>query len=404
MLSLKSEAVEDSVSLTSPEVSVAQELQFWQTFVFDMDREQHSKSRNPRDPRDPQRSRSTSTSTSNTTGQHSHMHAGGSSKLYAFSFVCSRVRTSSPVGAQDAALLAQFAAATGGDLNQAYSNMMSQNPYPSMSPTPGFYGNFLHHGPMPTQLPPLSSLDFPWHNLPQQPQASSSHYDPRQQNPSTSIPPLPPYIDTQFSSSGSRSGNANRESKRGKASSSSTANEGHTTSSPEVEQTEAERNSIADEKRRRNTAASGRRINRHVSQERSVNRSINIVARFRVKKKHKTIGLERSVSDLTGRAEELEREAADLRRENGWLKEIVMLKGTRFAANNAAHREALTQAAALATGSYTDMAREGASGSGVGSSLPEDISESGSSESESSDAEEKKSKKKGKGKKATKKE
>jgi len=37
------------------------------------------------------------------------------------------------------------------------------------------------------------------------------------------------------------------------------------------------------------------------------------------------------VSDLTGRAEELEREAADLRRENGWLKEIVMLKGSRLA-------------------------------------------------------------------------
>jgi hypothetical protein len=33
------------------------------------------------------------------------------------------------------------------------------------------------------------------------------------------------------------------------------------------------------------------------------------------------------VSDLTGRAEELEREVTELRRENGWLKEIVMLKG-----------------------------------------------------------------------------
>jgi len=38
------------------------------------------------------------------------------------------------------------------------------------------------------------------------------------------------------------------------------------------------------------------------------------------------------VSNLSGRAEELEREAADLRRENGWLKEIVMLKGSRYAA------------------------------------------------------------------------
>lgn len=71
------------------------------------------------------------------------------------------------------------------------------------------------------------------------------------------------------------------------------------------------------------------------------------IARFRTKKKHKTIALERTVSDLTGRAEELEREVGDLRRENGWLKEIVMLKGTRNVANN---RLALRQAVALATG------------------------------------------------------
>ncbi|KZT23816.1 hypothetical protein NEOLEDRAFT_1038799, partial [Neolentinus lepideus HHB14362 ss-1] len=58
----------------------------------------------------------------------------------------------------------------------------------------------------------------------------------------------------------------------------------------------------AEDKRRRNTAAS---------------------ARFRIKKKQKVLNLERSVADLAGRAEELEREAAELRRENGWLKEII---------------------------------------------------------------------------------
>ncbi|KAJ6627308.1 hypothetical protein B0H10DRAFT_1996486 [Mycena sp. CBHHK59/15] len=73
---------------------------------------------------------------------------------------------------------------------------------------------------------------------------------------------------------------------------------------------EAEGSEEYEDKRRRNTAAS---------------------ARFRIKKKQRTLGLERSVSDLTGRAEELEREASDLRRENGWLKEIVMLKGGRLA-------------------------------------------------------------------------
>ncbi|KAI0344128.1 hypothetical protein BDW22DRAFT_1302483, partial [Trametopsis cervina] len=65
----------------------------------------------------------------------------------------------------------------------------------------------------------------------------------------------------------------------------------------------------AEEKRRRNTAAS---------------------ARFRVKKKQWTLNLERSITDLSGRVEELEREAAELRRENGWLKEIVMLKSKRI--------------------------------------------------------------------------
>jgi hypothetical protein len=46
-----------------------------------------------------------------------------------------------------------------------------------------------------------------------------------------------------------------------------------------------------------------------------------------MKKKQRTVNLERSVADLTGRAEELSREAADLRRENGWLKEIIVMRG-----------------------------------------------------------------------------
>ncbi|KAF8140039.1 hypothetical protein EV363DRAFT_1153378, partial [Boletus edulis] len=74
-----------------------------------------------------------------------------------------------------------------------------------------------------------------------------------------------------------------------------------------------EATSVTEDKRRRNTAAS---------------------ARFRVKKKLKTLSLERTVGDLTGRADELEREANDLRRENAWLKEIVLLKGRNIAALN----------------------------------------------------------------------
>jgi hypothetical protein len=41
---------------------------------------------------------------------------------------------------------------------------------------------------------------------------------------------------------------------------------------------------------------------------------------------------------LTGRAEELEQEATELRRENNWLKEIVVLKGARLAAAQSTNR------------------------------------------------------------------
>jgi hypothetical protein len=56
-------------------------------------------------------------------------------------------------------------------------------------------------------------------------------------------------------------------------------------------------------------------------------------ARFRVKKKMWTQNLEKSITELSNRVEELEREASELRRENGWLKEIVMLKSKRFGAS-----------------------------------------------------------------------
>jgi len=50
-------------------------------------------------------------------------------------------------------------------------------------------------------------------------------------------------------------------------------------------------------------------------------------ARSRLKKKQETLRLERTVSDLAGRFEELEREATELRKENNWLKELVLLRG-----------------------------------------------------------------------------
>jgi hypothetical protein len=69
--------------------------------------------------------------------------------------------------------------------------------------------------------------------------------------------------------------------------------------------------SVVEDKRRRNTAAS---------------------ARFRLKKKEWETALEKKSKDLEGRVEELERECEGLRRENGWLKGLIV--GASSAAPN----------------------------------------------------------------------
>ncbi|KIY50153.1 hypothetical protein FISHEDRAFT_71769 [Fistulina hepatica ATCC 64428] len=61
--------------------------------------------------------------------------------------------------------------------------------------------------------------------------------------------------------------------------------------------------SASDDKRRRNTAAS---------------------ARFRLKKKEREAALESKAKELENRVNELERECEGLRRENGWLKGLVV--------------------------------------------------------------------------------
>lgn len=102
------------------------------------------------------------------------------------------------------------------------------------------------------------------------------------------------------------------------------------------------------------------------------------------------------MSDLTGRAEELEREVADLRRENGWLKEIVMLKGTRFAASNMSSAEALSQVAALATNGPYSTGSQSSSSSTKPTEVAQDKEHSDSSDEPSEDEESVKSKGKGK--------
>ncbi|TCD68838.1 hypothetical protein EIP91_009705 [Steccherinum ochraceum] len=147
------------------------------------------------------------------------------------------------------------------------------------------------------------------HGNPQQPQPHPSGAPTHQQQPFLypNIPQTQGYPQTlQLDASTSQAGPSAPRQRRA-----STATQPQATDSPGSEPNDGEGDQIviAEDKRRRNTAAS---------------------ARFRVKKKQWTLNLERSITDLSGRVEELEREAAELRRENGWLKEIVMLKSKRF--------------------------------------------------------------------------
>ena len=176
---------------------------------------------------------------------------GGTSEYNVSTFRVPTSAASIPPDVQDAALLAQLVAAAAGNADEAYPpNMMMHNPYPSLDPPPGFYGNSLPHRSMQsTQLPPLSALDFPWHLLPpNQPQAGPSHY--ASNNPASPRTGAQPFLDTPFPPTAPVTTSRWGEQMQPAASS-------HTASSPEVEQTEAERNDISDEKRRRNTAASG---------------------------------------------------------------------------------------------------------------------------------------------------
>lgn len=120
---------------------------------------------------------------------------------------------------------------------------------------------------------------------------------------------------------------------------------------------------IAEDKRRRNTAASGE-TNFLLRQQMSLKHMAYRTARFRIKKKQWTLNLERTISDLSSRVQELEVEAAELRRENGWLKEIVMLKSKQNAQASATAGEAGTSASASSSQPDLTDASGGGEGSG----------------------------------------
>jgi len=170
---------------------------------------------------------------------------------------------------QDAALLAHLAAITagGGDINHPYGNLPPQGAYPSMGHPPGYFNNnFLHHNPAhQPQLPPISTLDFPWQGLmpqqhqhqqqqPHHPQARPSHYDPHRPSSSAGSDTFP-YFDARYgslptSSAPNQAPETGQTTTRRRQPSSQPSVGGHTASSPEDP-------SMTDEKRRRNTAASG---------------------------------------------------------------------------------------------------------------------------------------------------
>ncbi|KAL5528735.1 hypothetical protein ACEPAF_7872 [Sanghuangporus sanghuang] len=94
-----------------------------------------------------------------------------------------------------------------------------------------------------------------------------------------------------------------RTSRPRKASSPSSPTNGENGESPESGSVVVQTMAAAEDKRRRNTAAS---------------------ARFRLKKKEREAALERRAQELEARVNTLERECEGLRRENGWLKGLVV--------------------------------------------------------------------------------
>ncbi|KAG2349892.1 hypothetical protein BDR05DRAFT_955729 [Suillus weaverae] len=116
-----------------------------------------------------------------------------------------------------------------------------------------------------------------------------------------SVPPPPPVVHAQPASQP-----ATKRARTSKSSASTEVSDPASPASPTGEETQGDYTnplSAAEDKRRRNTAAS---------------------ARFRLKKKEREAALERRAKELEDRVVELERECEGLRRENGWLKGLVV--------------------------------------------------------------------------------
>ncbi|KAF7975748.1 hypothetical protein HWV62_8531 [Athelia sp. TMB] len=318
MLQLKKEAPADpELSKYSPPGAQA-ELDYWErlVFSFDMDRDPdpNAQPRNTRGSRPSQRVAAPATASHDDASQIEKLSNHDRDALAQFAAVNAFSQSTAGMAHNPYEMLAQSLRGSGIQPSQGGNLYLPPNPYlpqAYMGQSQG-HMNYSSHQP--------SNYGAWPHQVPQQP--LQGHFNPVQQQYSPPTMQMPygtsshhqlPHIATMTPTTSSSSSNPSTRTSAPTSRGGTAVSEG--VSSPEqADQGSDEPASVTEDKRRRNTVAS---------------------ARFRIKKKQRSINLERSVSDLTGRAEELEREATELRRENGWLKEIVMLKGRSLQQNRA---------------------------------------------------------------------
>ncbi|KAF9257978.1 hypothetical protein L218DRAFT_964922 [Marasmius fiardii PR-910] len=201
-----------------------------------------------------------------------------------------------------------------GTSEQPQQSQPHSSALPQQQHQPPFDFNALLHGfglnafpqqqqqPDPLQTPSLAQL-LALHSLTQNASLYQQQHSPPQQQR-----PVPPPEKSSNRSVGSSSDISPPPAKRARARKPSVS----VSDSPsDAGDTTASAVAAAEDKRRRNTAAS---------------------ARFRLKKKEREYALETKARELEIRVNELERECEGLRRENGWLKGLVV--GVTGAAQN----------------------------------------------------------------------
>ncbi|KAG1756764.1 uncharacterized protein EDB91DRAFT_34691 [Suillus paluster] len=148
---------------------------------------------------------------------------------------------------------------------------------------------------------PLPSAPAPTENVASAPSLAQLLALHTAQGGTYSVPPPPPVVQAQPAPPATKRARTAKSS--GSSPTFTETPEPLSPSSPTGEDDCTSPVTAAEDKRRRNTAAS---------------------ARFRLKKKEREVALEKRAKELEERVTELERECEGLRRENGWLKGLVV--------------------------------------------------------------------------------